>query len=152
MYAIILYNELCSFSKLSVPSPSSQLILQLFCHFAYVTAHSPTLLLLHPHDSSFSNPSFASPTSQALHLCHLASCPCWHSDHWSIQDKHRSMTESLLGILSLVSDPTIFAIVRPMETNIHNLETRIEFFSFNIQINQQTVVSSLTHSLALSNP
>ena len=31
-----------------------------------VTAHSPTLLLLHLHCSSFSNPSFASPMSQAL--------------------------------------------------------------------------------------
>ena len=39
-------------------------------------AHSPTLLLLHLHHSSFSNPSFASPTSQALHLIHLASSPC----------------------------------------------------------------------------
>ena len=39
-------------------------------------AHSPTLLLLHLHHSSFSNPSFASPTSQALHLIHMASRPC----------------------------------------------------------------------------
>ena len=38
--------------------------------------HSPTLLLLHLRHSSFSNPSFASPTSQALHLIHLASSPC----------------------------------------------------------------------------
>ena len=57
--------------------------------FSYVTVHSPTLLslylrynslsklpLLHLRHSSFSNPSFASPTSQALHLRHLASRPC----------------------------------------------------------------------------
>ena len=44
------------------------LILQTFPPFTYVTAHSPTLPLLHLHHSSFSNPSFASPTSQALHL------------------------------------------------------------------------------------
>ena len=38
-------NELCSFSKLSVTSSTSQLILilQAFRHFTYVTAHSPTL-------------------------------------------------------------------------------------------------------------
>ena len=64
------------------------LILQPFLHFTYITAHSPTLLSLYLRHSSFSNPSvgspmpqlilnpsFASPTSQALHLCHLVSCP-----------------------------------------------------------------------------
>ena len=56
--------------------PTSQIILQPFRCFTYITAHSPTLLLLHLHHSSFSNPSFASPTSQALHLIHLASRPC----------------------------------------------------------------------------
>ena len=61
------YNyELCSFSNLSITSPTSQLILQPFRHFTYITAHSPTLLLLHLHHSSFSNPFFASPTSQAV--------------------------------------------------------------------------------------
>ena len=69
-------NELCSFSKLSFASPMSQLILQPFPCFTYVTAHSPTLLLLHLCHSSFSNPSFASPTSQDFHLRHLASRPC----------------------------------------------------------------------------
>ena len=48
--------------------PMSQLFLEPFCCFTYITAHSPTLPLLHLHHSSFSNPSFASPTSQALHL------------------------------------------------------------------------------------
>ena len=88
-----------SFYNPSVASPTSQLIsqtfrrfiyvtahLQTFHHFAYiidilqpfrrftyVTAHSTTLPLPHLHHSSFSNPSFASPTSQALHLIHLAS-------------------------------------------------------------------------------
>ena len=60
--------EARSFSNLPVTSPTSQLILQPFCCFTYVTAHSPILLLLHLHHSSFSNPFFASPTSQALHL------------------------------------------------------------------------------------
>ena len=64
-----------SFSKLSVTSPTSQLILQPFRRFTYVTAHSPTLPLLHLRHSSFSNPSFASSTSQVLHLIHLPSSP-----------------------------------------------------------------------------
>ena len=53
--------QLCSFSKL--------------CHFTYVTAHSPTLPSLYLCHSSFSNPSFASPTSQDFHLRHLVSRP-----------------------------------------------------------------------------
>ena len=52
----------------------SQLILQPFRRFTYVTA--PTLPLLQLSHSSFSNSSVASPTSQALHLIHLASLPC----------------------------------------------------------------------------
>ena len=58
----------------------SQLILQPFCRFTYITAHSPTLPLLHLRHSSFSNPSFASPTSQALHLIHLASLPWYRKE------------------------------------------------------------------------
>ena len=52
------YNyELCF--NLSITSPTSQRILQPFRHFTYVTAHSPTLPLLHLRHSSISNPSFA---------------------------------------------------------------------------------------------
>ena len=65
-----------SFSNPSVVLPTSQLILQPFRRFTYVTTHSPTLPLLHLRHSLFSNPSLASPTSQALHLRHLASRPC----------------------------------------------------------------------------
>ena len=54
---------------------SSQLIFQPFRRFNYVTVHSPTLPLLYLRHSSFSNPSFASPTSKALHLRHLAGRP-----------------------------------------------------------------------------
>ena len=39
-------------------------------------SHSPTLPLLHLRHRSLSNPSFASPMSQALHLLHLASRTC----------------------------------------------------------------------------
>ena len=73
-----------SFSNLSVTSPTSQLILQPIRRFTFVTAHSPTLPLLHICHSSFSNPSFASPTSQALHLIHLASRPWFPSTSPSI--------------------------------------------------------------------
>ena len=58
--------ELCSFSNLSVTSPTTQIILEPFRRFTYVTAHFPTLPLLHQRHSSFSNPSFASPTSYEL--------------------------------------------------------------------------------------
>ena len=56
-----------------VASPTSQLILQPFCHFTYITAHSPILLSLHLHHSSFSNPSIASPASQLIlqPFCHF---------------------------------------------------------------------------------
>ena len=61
------YNyELCSFSNLPVTSPTSQFILQPFRRFTYVTAHSPTLPLLHLSHSSFSNLSVTSPTSQLI--------------------------------------------------------------------------------------
>ena len=71
------YNyELCSFSNLSITSPTPQLILQPFRRFTYGTVHFPTLLLFHLRHGSFSNPSFASPTSQALHLHHRANRPC----------------------------------------------------------------------------
>ena len=58
----------CPFSKLSVTSPTSQLILilQAFRHFTYVTAHSPTLPSLYLRQNSFSNPSVASPRSQLI--------------------------------------------------------------------------------------
>ena len=66
--------ELSSFSKLSVTSPTLQLILQPFPRFTYVTAHSPTLPLLRLRHRSFFSPSFASTTSQDFHF-HLASRP-----------------------------------------------------------------------------
>ena len=55
-----------SLSNLSITSSTSQLILQPFCRFTYVTAHSPTFPSLHLHHSSFSHPSVALPTSQVI--------------------------------------------------------------------------------------
>ena len=49
-----------------VTLPMSQLILQLFRRFTYVTALSPNLSLFHLCHSSFSNPSVASPISQLI--------------------------------------------------------------------------------------
>ena len=75
--------------QLSAASPASQFILQHFRRFTYVTANSPTLALLHLGHSSFSNPSLASSTPQALYLRHLASRPCIKSKisnfhfHWN---------------------------------------------------------------------
>ena len=66
-----------------VTSPTSQFTLQPLRRVIYVPAHSPTLPLLHVRHSSFSNPSFVSLTSLALHLRHLASRP-WSPPHrWS---------------------------------------------------------------------
>ena len=78
----------CSFSNLSITSPTSQLILQPFPHFTHVTTHFPTLPLLHLHHSLFSNPSFASPTSQDFYLLHLASRPWLVSDFYFVDTKH----------------------------------------------------------------
>ena len=50
----------------SVASPTSQLFLQPFLGFTYVTAHYPTLPLLYLGHSSLPNPSVASPTSQLI--------------------------------------------------------------------------------------
>ena len=61
-----LENEQSSFSNISVTSPTSQLILQHFRHFTYVTTHYPTLPSLYLRHSSFPNPSVASPTSQLI--------------------------------------------------------------------------------------
>ena len=67
-----------SFYNLSVTSPTSQLILQPFRRSTYVIVYSQTLPLIDLHHSTFSNRSFASLTSQALHLIHQASRPCLH--------------------------------------------------------------------------
>ena len=64
----------------------AELILQLFRHFTYVTAHSPTLPSLYLRHSSFSNPSVASPTSQLiLQPCsaHSTTFPSLHLRHSS---------------------------------------------------------------------
>ena len=57
----------------------AELILQPFRHLTYVIVHSPTLPSLYLRHSSISNPSVASPTSQALH---------WRAAHVVISYSH----------------------------------------------------------------
>ena len=52
------------------------------------SVHSPTFPSLHLRHNSFSNPSFASPTSQALHLIHLASRPWFYLIKHQIWNRH----------------------------------------------------------------
>ena len=74
---LLLHLHHSSFSNPSLALPTSQVILQPFRCFTYITAHPPTLLshllrpspsfpLLHLRHSSFSNPSLALPTSQVI--------------------------------------------------------------------------------------
>ena len=68
------HAKIASFSNPYIASPTSQLILQPFHRFTYVTAHSKTLPLLHLRHqgsrhakiASFCNPYTASPTSQLI--------------------------------------------------------------------------------------
>ena len=99
-----MWDRQSSFSKLSVTSRTSQLILQPFRRFIYVTVHSPALPLLHLRHSSFSNPSFASPMSQAFHLLHLASRPCLTHFGLVLQKGHQiseSMNTAIYVIKSM---------------------------------------------------
>ena len=81
--ALLILQTFRHFTYITTHSPTP------FRRFTYVTAHSPTLPLLHLRHSSFPNPSLASPTSQALHLIHLARRPWtmvsrdkWKAFYW----------------------------------------------------------------------
>ena len=69
-----IFYEQSSFSNLSVTSPRSQLILQPFRRFTYVTAHSWTLPLL-TYVTTHSPTLFSLLLRQRLNLRHLARCP-----------------------------------------------------------------------------
>ena len=95
-----------SFSDPSVTLPTSQLILQPFRCFTYITAHSPThsvasptsqlilqpIPLLHLRHSSFSNPSVALPTSQLI----LQPIPLLHLRHNSFSKPSVTLPTSQL--------------------------------------------------------
>ena len=81
-----------------------------FRHFTYVTAHSPTLPLLHLRHSSFSKPSVASPTSQVI-LQHFrcfiyvtAHSPIFR--HFTYITNHSPTLPSLYLRHSTFSDPS----------------------------------------------
>ena len=90
-----------------VTSPTSQFILQPFRRFTYVRAHSPTLPLLHLRHSSFSNPSFASPTSQDLHLIHLVEHILQPFRHFTYVTAHSPTLPSLYLRHSSFSNPSV---------------------------------------------
>ena len=110
-----LENELCSFSKFSVTSPTSQLVLQPFRRFTYVAAHSPTLPSLYLRRSSFSNLSVTSPKSQLIlqHFrrftyvaAHSRTLPFLHLRHSSFSNhSFTSLTSHALDLRHLASRP-----------------------------------------------
>ena len=94
--------EPAAWQALRLPSVP-QLILQPLHGFTYVTAHSPTIPLLHPRHSSFSNPSFAFPTSQALHLRHLTGRPCYISTVLTLSN--RALWKPLISRREFILNP-----------------------------------------------
>ena len=100
----------------------AELIIQPFPHFTYVTTHSPTLPLLHLHHSSFSNPSFASPTSQA----HFPTFPSLHLRHNSF-----SNTSVALPTSQLILQPfRHFTYVTAHSPTLLSLLLRHRFFTY----------------------
>ena len=107
-------------------------------HFTYVTTRSPTLPLLHLRHCSFSNPSFVSPISQALHLIHLASRP-WTRYRIKVIDKRlhlQSMRNNLRQnfqgrqkmCLHSLSIMMLTALVLPL---LHFCEETVLAYSFH---------------------
>ena len=100
-----LENELCSCG------------LQAFCHFTYVTAHSPTLPSLYLRHNSFSNHSVASPTSQLIlqHFRHFTyvtthspTLPLLHLRHSSFSNpSFASPASQALHLRHLASRPWV---------------------------------------------
>ena len=72
-----------SFSNPSFTLPMPQLILQLFCHFTYVTVHSPTLLSLLRHTSS----SLNSPGEPPMVATEHKHCNNYYNSFFSIPIK-----------------------------------------------------------------
>ena len=107
-----------SFSNPSFALPTSQLILQPFRRFTYVTAHSPILPSLYPRHSSFSNPSVASPTSQLILqsfrpftyvTAHSPTLPSLYPRHSSFSNSSlASLTSHALHLTSPREPPMIY--------------------------------------------
>ena len=90
-----LENELCSFSKLFVASPTSQLILQPFPRCTYATAHSPALPLLHLRHTH-------SPTLLSLLLRHrlftCVTCRAHYPSFPSLHLRHSSFSNPSVAL------------------------------------------------------
>ena len=116
-----LYSQQSSFSNLFITSPTSQLIFQPFCHFTYVTAHSPTRLCLQSQQSSFSNLFITSPTSQLILqpfrrftyvTAHCPTLPLLHLRHSSFPNPSSSSpTSQALHLNHLASRPCCPCII-----------------------------------------
>ena len=104
-----------SFSNPSLALSTSQLILQPFRCFSYVTAHSPTLLSLYLRHSSFCNLSVTSPTSQPILqpfprfiyvTAHSPTLPLLHLRHSTFSNpSFASPTSQALHLIHLASRP-----------------------------------------------
>ena len=107
-----------SLSNPSVASSTSQLILQPFRRFTYVTTHSSTFSSLHLCHSSFSNPSVVSPTSQLFLqpfrrfiyvTAHSSTLPSLHLRHNLFSNPSvASSTSQALHLRHLASLPCLF--------------------------------------------
>ena len=109
------YLRHSSFSNSSVASPASQLILQPFRRFTYVTAHSPVLPPLHLRHSSFSNPSVALPMSQLI----LRTLLLLHLRHSSFSNPSVAYVRHSSFSNSSVASPTSQLILQPFRRFIY---------------------------------
>ena len=133
-------------------------ILQAFRHFTYVTAHSPNLPLLHLRHSSFSNPSFASPKSQALHFRHSPIFPSLHLRHSSFSKPSVALPTSQLILQPFrcftyvtVHSPTLLSLLLS-----HKLFTYVILQSFRhftyVTAHSPTLPSIYLRHRSFSNP
>ena len=88
----------------------TELIFQAFHRFTYVIAHSPILPSLYLRHNSFCNPSFVSPTSQVLHLCHLEELILQPFRHFTYIRTHSLNLPSLYLRHSSFSNPSVASL------------------------------------------
>ena len=120
-----------------VTLPMSQLILQLFRRFTYVTALSPNLSLFHLCHSSFSNPSVASPISQLILqpfrcftyvTAHSPNLPLLHLCHSSFSNPSVAspMPQPVLQAFFRFSCVTSSSLTSPGEPPVLLMMTRLK--------------------------
>ena len=120
-----LYPCHSSFSNLSVALPTSQLSLQPFRCFTYVTAQSPTLPSLYLRHSSVYNPSVALPMSQLILqpfrsftyiTAHSPTLPLLHPRHSSFSNPCFASPTS--QALHLASRPWLWIVIPGLLTQL----------------------------------